>query len=122
MKSKGMTLPTAGRPAIIGKWINGGRKVSPVIDDLQTFVSVWKGWWVSLQPESRVQKGNKLGQVIDAGEKWEKLCKGGINGFFNIVVSLAWWRAAITSPAQQKVLTEMVHDVSWVQDQIIGCL
>jgi len=82
----------------------------------------WKAWWLSLQPDSRVQQGSKLRRVHVTGEKWEKLSKGGINGFFNIVVSLSWWWAAVKSSAQRKVFMEMLEDVSWVQDQVISSL
>jgi len=117
-----MMLSTTGRPAIVGRWINGGRKSTPTIDDLQDFVRGWKAWWVSLQPDSRIKQGQKLGQDVESGEKWPKLCKGGINGFFNIVISLMWWYTAITSSAQRKIFITMMEDVSWVQDQIISSL
>ena len=115
-------LSTMDRPQVVGRWINGGRKTTPIIDDLPAFIMSWKAWWLSLQPDSRVQQGSKLRQVHVTGEKWEKLSKGGINGFFNIVVSLSWWWAAVKSSAQRKVFMEMLEDVSWVQDQVISSL
>jgi hypothetical protein len=58
--------------------------------------------------------------VVETGEKWEELRKGSINGFFNVVVSLVWWYAAVKTPAQRKVYGEMVDDVSWVLDWVLG--
>jgi hypothetical protein len=104
------------RPEEIGRWINGGRKGSPLINNLNQFVAAWKKWWISLQPESRQQR--KLIRSVEAGEKWEELRKGSINGFFTVVISLVWWYAAIRNPAQSKVHREMVEDVSWV----LGCM
>ena len=48
--------------------------------------------------------------------------KGGINGFFNIVVSLVWWFQAVKTAAQRKVFTDMMEDVLWVLGQMIGKL
>ena len=107
------------RPEEIARWINGGRKVTPVIKDLNRFVAAWKRWWKSLQPDSRCLAGNKLGQVVEAGEKWEELRKGSINGFFNIVISLLWWHKAIQNAAQGKVHKEAVNDVLWVLEWMV---
>lgn len=116
-----MALSTTGRPDIIGRWINSGRKALPVIDDLPAFVGSWKRWWGALQPKSRVQKGNGKGsRGVDDKEEWEDLRKGSINGFFNIVVSLASWWMALKTAAQRKIFLEMIDEVSWAMDQMMG--
>jgi hypothetical protein len=117
-----MVLSKTERPEVIGRWINGGRKVFPTIDDIPAFVTSWKKWWALLQPKSRVQKGKKWAQAVDTEEKWEELMKGSINGFFNIVVSLALWWASLKTAAQQKVYLEMVDDVAWALDMMIAQL
>ena len=78
---------------------------------------------MSLQPESRIQRG-KTPLLRSAGidEGWEDLMKGGINGFFNVVVSLIWWFQAVKTAPQRKVFTEMMEDVLWVLGQMIGKL
>jgi hypothetical protein len=85
--------------------------------DFARYVAAWKTWWISLQPDSRQKR--KLLRVVDAGEKWEELRKGSINGFFSVIISLVWWYAAIKNPAQSKVHREAVEDVSWVLDWML---
>jgi hypothetical protein len=89
---------------------------------LGVFVNLWKKWWTSMQPAARVHGKGNLKRQTDIQEGWEELMKGGINGFLNVVVSLAWWYQAIKTSAQRKLFMEMVEDVGWVQDQIIGGL
>jgi hypothetical protein len=71
-------LSKTDRPEEIGHWINGGCKAVPVIKDLSRYVTAWKKWWASLQPESRRLGGHKPCQVVETGEKWEELRKGSI--------------------------------------------
>lgn len=59
-------------------------------------------------------------RIATPGERWEVLRKGGINGFFNVVVSLSWWCSAVKTAAQKKVLADMADDVAWVLTQMIG--
>ena len=65
------------------------------------------------------KRGKPLQQSVDADEGWGELMKGSINGFFTVVVSLAWWWQGVKSAPQRKVWFEMVDDVLWVQDQMI---
>ena len=71
---------------------------------------------MSLQPESRQRK---LVRSVSAGEKWEELRKGSVNGFFNIIISLVWWYSVVRNPSQSKVHREVVEDVLWVLDQML---
>jgi len=113
-QGKAVTLSKVDHPDIIGRWIAGGRKAVPAIGDLVTFATIWKKWWVSLQPSSRIQKGQKLVHVVDETEDWEELKKGSINCFFTVVISLSWWAKAVKTPGQHKALLEIVKDISWV--------
>ena len=116
IQSKEYLLSTENRPKEIGRWIASGRRGPPSIQKLPRYAASWKKWWSSLQPDSWERK---LVRNVDAGEKWEGLQKGSINGFFNIVISLVWWHAAITNPSQRKAHEEMVEDVSWVLDWML---
>jgi hypothetical protein len=73
LQGKAVTLSKVNRPEVIGRWIAGGRKSTPMIGDLATFITQWKKWWVSLQPGSRVQQGRKLHRAVDDHEDWEEL-------------------------------------------------
>ena len=120
LQSKTAMLSKQGRPEIIDRWVNGGRKSWPVVDDVPSFATAWRRWWISLQPEARVQRRSILVRTVDATETWEGLRKGSVNGFFNVVVSLAWWYEALKTPAQRKTFMDMLDDVLWVQDQILA--
>jgi hypothetical protein len=119
LQGKSMFLSKTERPEAIGRWINSGRRSWPKVDDVPAFTKSWGKWWGTLQPKSRVQKGKPLQRSVDADEGWGELMKGSINGFFTVVVSLAWWWEGVKSAAQRKAWMEMVDDVLWVQDQMI---
>jgi hypothetical protein len=121
-QSKTAVLSNQGRPDQINRWICAGRKTWPPIEDISSFATAWKGWWILLQPSSRVKRRNNLVHTVDPNETWDGLKKGGINGFFNVVVSLGWWSEASMKPAQHKMFMEMVKDVLWVQEKIIATL
>ena len=88
-----------------------------MISDVAHYATTWKKWWTSLQLESRCKPGtNKLPRDVNAMEQWEELCKGGLNGFFMVVVSLVWWKAAIKNALQGKIYRDTLEDVSWVLD------
>ena len=89
----------------------------PEIDQLHIFQEAWINWWITLQPESR--QGSELLQDVELEEAWNKLCKGGPNGFFTLVASLGWWCASATSSEDKKRSGEMVLDVLWVVNQMI---
>jgi hypothetical protein len=115
-------LSRQGRPEIIDRWISSGRKTWPVIEDVSLFAGAWRQWWVSLQPKARVQGRGRLVRVVDRNETWEELKKGSVNGFFNVVVSLAWWYESLKTSAHRKAFMDMVDDVLWVQDQLLATL
>ena len=117
---KANVLSKAGRPDIVDRWIGNARKSTPQVSDVTAFAKEWKAWWIGLQPESR--EGEKLLRIVTPGERWEVLQKGGINGFFNVVVSMSWWCLAVKTPAQKRLLSEMVDDVAWVLTQMVGSL
>jgi hypothetical protein len=53
-------------------------------------------------------------RVEEPGEGWMELKKGGLNGFYIIVVSLGWWYKAIEGNAGKKEFSKMLKDVLWV--------
>ena len=120
VQHKANVLSKVGRPEIVDRWIANGRKSTPQVSDVTAFAKEWKAWWIDLQPESR--EGERLLRIATPGESWDIQRKGGINGFFNIVVSMSWWCSAVKTTAQKKLLSDMADDVAWVLTQMIGSL
>jgi hypothetical protein len=118
IQRKANVLSKVGRPDIVDRWIANARKSTPQVSDVAAFGREWKAWWIGLQPEAREHE--KLLRIAMPGERWEDLRKGGINGFFNVVVSLSWWCSAVKTAAQKKLLAVMADDVAWVLTQMIG--
>ena len=88
-----------------------------MIADVAEWAKSWRTWWVSLQPESR--EGEKLLQVVGSDECWAETKKGGINGFYNVIVSLGWWLVAITTDGERDEFATMLADVVWVMNRMI---
>ena len=88
-----------------------------MIADVGEWAKSWRMWWVSLQPESR--EGEKLLQVVGSDECWAETKKGGINGFYNVVVSLGWWLVAITTDGERDEFATVLADVVWVMNHML---
>jgi hypothetical protein len=113
------TITRKNRPDVIDAWIKSGRETAPAIQNLEKFASSWMAWWRSLQPPERKEKGAEvLAKVILGGDSWVELRKGGINGFFCIIMSLSWWLAAAKAENRLNDLVEVLTDVSWVLEQM----
>jgi hypothetical protein len=107
-------------------WIKSGRQADPILSDLLSFKGSWKKWWVSLQPVERKDGCESFDDLVrDELEDvtWTELSKGGLNGFFSIIVSLSWWlKVGIDREDQLLELEGVFKDVLWVEDQIIQSL
>jgi hypothetical protein len=102
-------------------WLKNGRKYTnmPKLTDSDAFSLSWWVWWRSLQPECRLLEDGTLGQdVPDTNEAWEKVCRGGRNGFVIIVLTLSWWITAFDGKVEDEDLLCAVADVTWV----LGCM
>ncbi|OBZ73056.1 hypothetical protein A0H81_06612 [Grifola frondosa] len=121
-------LPTSrDRPEEVKWWINRGRKYVPTglptIKTVGQYAATWKKWWMALQPPMHV--GDTLqfwpprrNEPNNASE-WDGLMRGGPNGFFVIVVSLAWWiDAAKNDTTQTQLVAEVILDVEWVLNRL----
>lgn len=95
----------------------------PKIKSPSQFSVAWKKWWVSLQPPSRT-----IGDVtpwplpkiepVDATE-WGSVARGGCNGFFLVVLTLAWWMwAVLNENTNPDAVMEALEDVGWVCEVI----
>jgi hypothetical protein len=53
-------------------------------------------------------------------ETWSKTRKGGVNGFYSVVLALSFWLNAATSDLEKTKCEEAICDVFWVSDQMIA--
>jgi hypothetical protein len=61
-------------------------------------------------------------EVPEGGKKWPQTCRGGPNGFYMIILTLAWWVAGADQNAegfQGRGLIRAIDDVTWVVDNMI---
>ncbi|PIL29362.1 transporter [Ganoderma sinense ZZ0214-1] len=119
-------LPTRLRPPEIREWMQVGRSYEnlPCITP-RVFGQAWKDWWTSLQPSSRVDGDTPWPllrvEPVDCAE-WDVLWRAGPNGFFLVVLSLAWWLWAVSENEEEEAeggmtleeVKEAVSDVLWV--------
>jgi hypothetical protein len=86
----------------------------PAIENVGEYEEAWMKWWSSLQPSWRGV--NLVRKMVPEDERWENTCKGGNNGFFIIMITLAWWKAANSTSGKW---VEMLEDVIWVCEKMI---
>ncbi|EJF56153.1 hypothetical protein DICSQDRAFT_37299, partial [Dichomitus squalens LYAD-421 SS1] len=66
----------------------------PRVKSTQQYAVGWKRWWISLQPPSRIGYTNTWPPARcqpAEDEEWDSVRRGGPNGMFLAVISLAWW-------------------------------
>ena len=119
-QGKSNTISAKDRPLAISNWTKHARSSSaiPVIADISEWAKLWRTWWIGLQPESR--EGEKLLRVVGADEPWVETKKGGINGFYNVVVSLGWWLEAVSTDSERDEFATVLADVLWVMNHMIA--
>ena len=119
-QGKANSISAKGRPSGISYWLKNAQSHSavPRIQDVGSWANSWRVWWTGLQPGSH--KGDKLLRVVEPGEPWVEVKKGGINGFYTVVVSLGWWSGALKDKGDCNEFAKMLDDVLWVSDHMIG--
>ncbi|KAL1942370.1 hypothetical protein VTO73DRAFT_6434 [Trametes versicolor] len=98
-------LLAKGRLEEIKIWTKNARDYEklPKIKSVKQYTTTWKQWWTALQPGSRMLDSNN----------WPM--RGGCNGFFLVVISLAWWvSAAVLSGEGLEEAMVAVEDILWV--------
>lgn len=90
----------------------------PKIRSAAQFAVGWKSWWISLQPPSRLAHGETwpIARVEPSNaEEWDTVHRGGCNGFFLLILTLAWWLSAVQrEEGSLEDVLSAVEDVSWV--------
>ncbi|KAH7917983.1 hypothetical protein BV22DRAFT_991336, partial [Leucogyrophana mollusca] len=89
-------LSSAKRPAEVGYWNKCGRPLWHILTNVgstSAYAAAWKAWWTSMQPSWRISKGkwNPCHNDSHSDEEWTALRRGGKNGIFMVLVSLACW-------------------------------
>ncbi|EIW58928.1 uncharacterized protein TRAVEDRAFT_123156, partial [Trametes versicolor FP-101664 SS1] len=118
-------LPTKHRPDEVRIWMKNHclYEKLPKIKSPSQFSVAWRKWWISLQPSSRTKGDVTLwplpqNEPVDATE-WGSVARGGCNGFFLVVLTLAWWMwAALNENTSTSTIVEALEDVSWVCEVI----
>ncbi|KAI0055347.1 hypothetical protein BV25DRAFT_1768364, partial [Artomyces pyxidatus] len=92
-QGKKYQLAATGRPSQVSHWIGRGHDFlkTPDIGKPLEFATVWRNWWIRLQPDWR---GNKWPLARSGGapsEDWAETLKCGRNGFEVILITLSWW-------------------------------
>jgi hypothetical protein len=78
------------------------------------FAVVWKSWWESLQPTWRLRESWPLSRETPPGEDWSVLRRGGINGFFIVLMCFSWWASKKMSAREREEFEAAMVDVTWV--------
>jgi hypothetical protein len=112
-------LDCTGRPDVVAVWLKNGRKLKniPAIEDIDAYAAAWITWWTCLQPSWRGL--NLTRKKPEEHESWENICKGGNNGFFIVMITLAWWKV---NGGASNQFQEMLEDVMWVCEQMMESL
>lgn len=112
-------LPCSGRPTAVGDWIARGRsqKWRPKIADSKRYGDSHEGWWMSLQPEWRVDDNGVWG-AVESGS-WDDLHLPGANGLLSVVASLFFWGMAVKAAGKKsRRWDELVVDTTNVLKQL----
>ncbi|KAH9851012.1 hypothetical protein C2E23DRAFT_733574 [Lenzites betulinus] len=114
-------LPAKERPEEIKIWTKNARDYEklPKIQSVAQYATTWKQWWTALQPASRMRYNVSNWPLLRDGptnlSEWGLLRRGGCNGFFLVVMSLAWWVWAARNEGEgEDEALQAVDDVSWV--------
>jgi hypothetical protein len=102
------------RPESVKWWIQRHRLVNviPTVDtDLEVFQGEMIGWWKAINPEWRKTTDEYLpiARYSDT-EGWGGLQKAGPNGFFLVMMCMAWWGRR-DDTAAQPIWSTMCDDV-----------
>lgn len=81
-----------------------------------TFGPTFCKWWRTLQPDLRGKSGADRPTDIHP-DLWRRLRVFQENGFFLIMIGLAWWGMTQKDEASLKLWGELVDDVMWVLKQ-----
>jgi hypothetical protein len=100
----------------VGDWVSRAWKYTPVIANADTFGNSWWVWWLDINPAWR----RDTRPLLHGTGPWDCLDLHGQNAFLNVLVSLKWWRDALSGPSPD--WEDSVADVTWVLDEMEKCI
>lgn len=90
----------------------------PKLKSVSQFAAAWRKWWIYMQPACHVSDGTPWPlpciEPVDPTD-WEVVSRGGCNGYFLVVLTLAWWLWAVRNEASlEDDILAAIADVTWV--------
>jgi hypothetical protein len=115
------SFASEGRPALLTKWVRGGRwrRPAPSVTNIGEFSTVWWQWWVSLQPGWRKFEPGGRPCIGVYGNDWDCLKMPGPNGWLSVVATLFWWGRAIKNEVDEKEYTIALKDVNFMMQGLL---
>jgi hypothetical protein len=117
------------RPQQLSDWMQRHRlwNKAPPVDKASKFGATWKAWRKTLQPEWRLPNNEAhqwpLVRDLPLNKQWEKLVKGGKNGFALVLLSLTWWMMREKDESRKTVESSSACvDVQWMLEQMVQML
>lgn len=86
--------------------------------DAKEFRSVFKAWWIAIQPSWRLANDSSFNYKAPKDEDWRVLHKGGSAGLYTVVVVLLWWIRSLGPKSLSFRAWTAVRDVHWVIEEI----
>ncbi|KAH8111699.1 hypothetical protein DFH11DRAFT_1512694 [Phellopilus nigrolimitatus] len=116
-----------GRPSEVDWWMKRGRDYTklPGVPLAAKFAADWEPWYKSLQPPGPRRESKKfpLPQGELAGHAdWSNLKKGGTNGIFIVLATLAFWVAGVRTQEDADRHENAVGDVLWVLRSMLASM
>ncbi|KAJ7114742.1 hypothetical protein C8R44DRAFT_740117 [Mycena epipterygia] len=127
----GAQIGGKGRPKPVKAWIGRARKWNVQVDLgrrgsrelLGSYIGMWWGWWVAMQPEERIMTDGELSKPTEAD--WGPMSKlYGKNGLLQVMATLLWWGDSVdwdddVEDVEERVEWEQaVNDVAWVLEEL----
>jgi hypothetical protein len=90
---------------------------------LDAYQEFWIAWWTALQPKWRHVEIWPFPQASSTSSSWDDILIGGKDGFFIVIMALAWWSIERTKgnggPTE---LENAISDVTWVLSNLASVL
>ncbi|KAH8100446.1 hypothetical protein DFH11DRAFT_1505761 [Phellopilus nigrolimitatus] len=119
-------IPKPGRPAEVDWWQKRGRDYSkfPPVQPPDEYFKTWFAWYQGLQPAGcRCDSAWPLPRDdSDAQTDWTILKKGGPNGIFIVLLTLAFWADGLQTSAEIDIYESAMADVTWVLKTMLDLL